>query len=937
MCSLLAASPVHAQDVAARIEGRVSVRTSDIPVPGATVEIEGTTLFARTDSLGRYVILRVPAGPQVLLVRRLGYAPSRVTANVAATGMLTLNVLMATSALKLDQLIVTADRSGRAKGELGTASVIDRNAIANQITSSLQGVLELIPGVPLQPPGLDASSQFSLRALAQLSTTTTGGVAGPSAADIAASGTLIVLDGVPLSNNANMQSVGVRGEVVPTASTAGGGIDLRRIPAATLERVEVIRGIPSARWGDLTQGAIIVDTRASATPPEITARYDPRTSEGNIVGGRAFQNERQQLTATGNLAQTALSRTLSSAVTTRGASQIAHRISFGIAPEQPRNADGRAPLPKLTLDTRLDWWQLKYESPERLDVEAGRSSFQDDHGLRLGERARLALGGGQLEWTLAYDVQSQSTAEARNLSRPTTPFTDRLTEGRNIGSFIEGIYNASYQLLGAPHLLYTRLEWDRSTTGTGRVAQLRLGSEVRREWNSGDGYVFPISKPPQVSQFNGTAGYDRPTRFSDTPAMATSAFYADTRVAVKRGEWIAELQPGVRLEALHEAGSIAGGVRSAQLQPRLSAQLTPRPWLRLRAGIGTVSKSPTISQLSPAPQYYDLVNVNRFTPDPRERLAVVTTFIKDPTNSALGLSRANKREAGFELDGGAQRGAISVTWFNDIIHGAVTTRRDPQPLQRARYNLADTGRGTGQPGRIIDPPAYYEPVPVFLERFVNSGTLGSKGYEAIVTLPVIPQLHTRLEVSGASLTTRFSTDDRDYGSPLSMSDFQVDTSIKRIAYFDRSSSESKRAIVTWRLVHQQPDVGLIITATIQQRLGDSRQVLSRSDSLAFVGYIDRAGTLTPVLESDKLKPEFADLRKRRPAVGSGTSTSPDDWVMSLQVAKSLGQTGRLSFYVFNVTDKFFTFGSSGVVRSLPSTRFGAELTIPTAELFGGAK
>lgn len=938
---VLSASRADAQDVSpavgVRIEGRVTVRISTAPVIGATVAIEGTDLVTRTDSLGRYVLIRVPAGPQVLLVRRLGFAPSRTPVTVTNSGSRTVNVFMATNALQLDQLIVTADLSGRAKGELGTASVIDRDAIANQIASSLQGVLELVPGVPLQPPGLDASAQFSLRALAQLGNTATGGVPGPNAADIASSGTLIVLDGVPMSNNANLQTVGVRGEIVPAASTAGGGIDLRRIPASTLERVEVIRGIPSARWGDFTQGAIIVDTRAAATPPELAARYDPRTSEGSIVGGRAFQDERQTLTVTGNLAQTDAARTLSSATTIRGASQIAHRIQFGVASGDRRGPDGRTPLRRLSFDTRLDWWQLKYRSPERIDVEPGRNSFQDDHGLRLGERARLAVGGGQLEWTLAYDLQSQITSETRIISRPTTPFTDRLTEGRNIGTFIEGTYLGAYKLLGAPHMLYSRLEFERSERSSTHVAQLRMGAETRREWNSGDGYFFDIGKPPQASQFNGTAGYDRPRTFRNIPSLATSALYADTRLAAKRGEWTAEVQPGVRLEALHDGGSMVSGVRSAQLQPRLSAQLTPRPWFRLRAGVGTVSKSPTIAQLHPAQQYYDLVNVNRFTPDPRERLAVVTTFIKDPTNPALGLSRANKREAGVELDGGSTRGSLSVTWFNDQIVGAVTLRRDAQPLPRARYALADTGKGSGRPGRILDPPLGIDPVPVFLDRYVNSGKLGSKGVEFIATLPVIPQLHTRLEVSGAQLTTVFSTDDRDFGSISRVNDFQVDTSIKRVAYFDGSATSSKRAIVTWRLVHQQPDLGLVITTTIQQRLGDERRVTSRSDSTAFVGYIDRAGVLTPVPESDKLLPQYADLRKLRAGVGTGTSTQPNDWVMSLQVAKSLGKSGRLSFYVFNALDKFVTFGSSGSIRALPSTRFGAELTLPTSELFGGAK
>jgi len=617
----------------------------------------------------------------VLVARRLGYAVSRIPITVPTDGVRSVDIVMSTSALQLDQLTVTADRTGRARGELGTASVIDRDAIANQIASSLQGVLELVPGVPLQPPGLDAAAQFSLRALATSPTAGVGGLAGPGAADIGAAGTLIVLDGIPLSNNANLQTVGARGETVPTASTAGGGIDLRRIPASTLERVEVIRGIPSARWGD----------------------------------------------------------------------------------------------------------------------------------------------------------------------------------------------------------------------------------------------------------------YDRPRRFSETPALATSALYADTRFAWKQGQMSAEIQPGVRVETLHEGQWWSSEARTAMAQPRLTAQLSPWPWLRFRGGAGVVSKAPSIAQLSPARQYYDLVNVNRFTPDPRERLAVVTTFIRDPTNPDLGLSRATKREAGIELDGGQRRGSMSVTWFDDRIAGAVTLRREPAPLQRARYALADTGRGTGQPGRIVDPPIGFDPVPVFLDRYVNGGALDSRGVEFVVSFPVIPALRTRVEASGAAITTHFATNDRDYGAISRLNDFQVDTAIKRVAYFDGAATRSKRAILTWRVVHQQPDLGLVITTTIQQRIGDERRVLTRTDSLAFTGYILRDGTLVSVAESDKGRAEFADLRRLRPSTGASRSSQPNDWLMSLQVAKSLGRSGRLSFYIFNALDKFITYGSGGSARALPSTRFGAELTLPTSDLFGGAR
>ena len=501
---------------------------------------------------------------------------------------------------------------------------------------------------------------------------------------------------------------------------------------------------------------------------------------------------------------------------------------------------------------------------------------------------------------------------------------------------MEGLYSGDAQLLGAPRMLYSRLEYDRRSNSSATAMQIRFGGEIRREWNTGEGYQFAIDRPPQTSQFNGTAGFDRPHSFDTIPALATSGLYADTRFSVRRGEMFAEVQPGVRLETLHERGAFTG-VRSSQLQPRLTMQVSPRPWARLRGGYGVVSKVPTLAQLHPAHQYYDLVNVNRYTPDPSERLAVVTTFIRDPSNPDLGLSRATKRELGLELDGGSRWGSLSLTWFNDRIRGAVTLRRDPSTLQRARYALADTGIGTGQPGRIIDPPIGFDPVPIFLDRYVNGGRLDSRGVEFVAILPNIPDLRTRLELSGATMSTSFATDDRDFGSLSRLGEFQVDTVIKRVPYTSGARSSTRQSILTWRLIHHQPDVGLVITTTLQQRLGFRRQSQINGGDLWFEGYLDREGNIVPVPASERDNPEYADLRAQRPGSNSSTTTQPNDWVLSLQIAKSLGRSGRMSFYIFNATDKFVTFNAAGSVRALPSSRFGAEMTLPLGDLFGGAR
>jgi len=90
-----------------------------------------------------------------------------------------------------------------------------------------------------------------------------------------------------------------------------------------------------------------------------------------LVGGRGFSNERQALTITGNLTETRNARTLSSATSLRGAGQAAHRLRLG----EPVVVGGGSPQPRLTFDTRLDWWRLRFDSPEPPDLEVGRNSF----------------------------------------------------------------------------------------------------------------------------------------------------------------------------------------------------------------------------------------------------------------------------------------------------------------------------------------------------------------------------------------------------------------------------------------------------------------------------------------------------------------------------------------------------------------------------------
>ena len=67
-------------------------------------------------------------------------------------------------------------------------------------------------------------------------------------------GTAVIVDGAPMSNNANLQTlspvVGGSSGDDSRSGTPARGMDVRTLSTDNIESIEVIRGIPSAEYGD---------------------------------------------------------------------------------------------------------------------------------------------------------------------------------------------------------------------------------------------------------------------------------------------------------------------------------------------------------------------------------------------------------------------------------------------------------------------------------------------------------------------------------------------------------------------------------------------------------------------------------------------------------------------------------------------------------------
>ncbi|HEU5186021.1 MAG TPA: TonB-dependent receptor plug domain-containing protein, partial [Gemmatimonadaceae bacterium] len=136
-----------------RISGTV---TSDqgIPIPGAQVTVQGTTLGAYTADDGRYAIANVPLGTHVVRAQRIGYAPLTQTVTVVAGASATADFRLAAVATTLTTQVVVGYTTQMRRDVSDAVSSVSAEDIADQMVATVEeGLRGRVPGVQINASG----------------------------------------------------------------------------------------------------------------------------------------------------------------------------------------------------------------------------------------------------------------------------------------------------------------------------------------------------------------------------------------------------------------------------------------------------------------------------------------------------------------------------------------------------------------------------------------------------------------------------------------------------------------------------------------------------------------------------------------------------------------------------------------------------------------
>ena len=870
LLSFLAWQPAGAQSKgkSVNLKLRILSDTDGLPVIGASCLLTDYGIYDISDEEGRVQLDKVPVGKASLLVQILGYEDFQQAYNFQKDTTFTIRIQE--SSLALEEVVVTAKPSAAGAS---TSSSIGRMAIDHLQATSLKDIMQLLPGQLMSSSDMTSEEKVTIRSVSASTANN-------------AFGTSIMVDGVPMSDNTSLSDK-------VSGSSGGSGVDLRQISADNIESVEVIRGIPSAEYGDLTSGAVVVNTKAGYTPWEIRTKVNPTTLNTSFGKGWKFSKDAGSLNVNADYAR--------ASGDPRNKSRSFDRVSGGVTYS---NTFGRiwSTTTKLNFNSIVD---LRSVDPDLL--AEGTETSQKQYTLRLTHNGRLSLNkkfSRSLTYALGFTL---SNSESRTSSIVTAggglPVITSLTDGYYQVPYLTSSYRAGGGTVSRPLNFYAKVG-NVFNVSSGKLNQrFNMGAEYRWESNKARGFYNDDDFMPLRPTSNG-----RPRPYYDIPSLSqVSAYFEDNLTWTIADHMEFRLQGGVRFDMLQPG--LPEQVYS--ISPRFNASLKLAEWITLRGGWGQSNKTPGLAHLYPEPKYMDREAASYLPADVSRQLVVYNTHITEvQRNNSLKNATNTKAEVGVDLN---FRNGItaSVVAYQDFMNNGFGSLTE-YDIYTANYYTAQQGillDKDGKPYLDWDHPARVDTVWNTSGRIGNTQASLNRGVEFDVNLGQIKPIRTSVILSGAYQESQTWTTGPNLQGPTGIPASSVyaqggaNVSPFKLLYPSGVSKDiDRRFSANLRLVCNIPRMKMVISLANQVIFYQYRHTTNqKSDPIAWIDTDLSYHEITQsMLEDANYMIKGVSLAKQRknPA-DSNPVTQPPIWLMNMRLTKDVSKNFGFSLFVNN--------------------------------------
>jgi iron complex outermembrane receptor protein len=256
------------------IRGRVTADNGS-PLSGAQVFIVGATRGTVSDARGLYVLPGIAAGTQTVRAQIIGYSQVDASVTVPAAGSVTHNFVLASAALRLEQVTVTVGSRSRVTAAEELTVPVDVFTRADLVAA----VPQLEMGMALQE--LSPAIYFPRAQIADI----TSGVRPFQLRGLSPDHSLVLVNGKRRHPTAVVHVFGAA-----SGGSGSSGVDMNALVPGSLAGMEILRDGAAAQYGsDAIAGVINVQLRSDIHSPEFSAsigQYTPKSDAFKRDGTR---------------------------------------------------------------------------------------------------------------------------------------------------------------------------------------------------------------------------------------------------------------------------------------------------------------------------------------------------------------------------------------------------------------------------------------------------------------------------------------------------------------------------------------------------------------------------------------------------------------------------------------------------------------------------
>lgn len=873
-------------------------------------QLIGATVLYKSDTQSRerggisdasgQLVLYIPKGNVQFRISYIGYLSQVINTTISKGKQLTIS--LEPDNKLLDEVVVTATES---KG-LSSSSKIDKNAMKHLQPSSFTDILSLLPGGVTSDPYMGSVNTIRLREARSLSRDY----------DFNSLGTAFVIDGVPLSNDANIQSMqGSRGSSRVSQSN---GIDMRSISTDNIESVEVIRGIPSVQYGDISTGVVKIKRKSTQTPIQFRFKADQYSKLFYIGKGIDFGNNKIlsfDLDFMNSRTDPRNKYENFKRLTGSLRYQQTHTFSEGSKLKWTSSFDYSSTFDNIKSDPEVD------EKEDRFKSRNSRISFNNE--IRYSRNKKYGLKSIAFTPSISGQLHSMQQTVSVYLNRPIA-VPNSTTQGAHDAIYLPYHYISDAKVDGKPINGFLKLNTNWHYL-TGPVKhQIGIGGDYRYEKNLGKGKIYDPKRPPSPNMTT------RPRKFNDVPAIQKVSFFIEDRITIPFAKSrIIDIQAGIRGIGLVGMNNKYTLNNKIYIDPRINGMIDivhqelrgkNLKW-RVGGGWGILTKLPTISQLYPELVYTDLEELNYYHSNPEFRRLILNTHIYDPTNFDLRANRNNKWEIRSDISWNGY--SLSFTYFKERTSSGFRGMANPRYLTYRKYDTTGLNHDEINSAPNTDTLPFEDKTHITTGGYVGNGSeMFKEGLEFQASTPRFKKTNTRITIFGAWFKTTYNDSQPEWMKSSVIINGQE---LPYMGLYKRNDKSQYQNLNTSLMFDTHiPKLDLIFSTTVQARWYDLSKNFAKNTYPQYYAGVD--GIVHPFTQESAQDPLLKQLILKDNAILN--NRVPFAATVNFKANKSFGKRINISLFVNKLLSYMPNYKRNNITiyRSV-SPYFGMELNI----------